>query len=60
MPEMNLRQAGFLYSACGSFTKNRERIQKIKKPGDSRCIYQNELNKACFQHDVAYMENLKI
>ena len=33
MPEMHLRQPGFLYSACGSFTKNKERIKKIKEAG---------------------------
>ena len=37
-----------------SFTKNKERIQKFKEGGDSRYIYQNELNKLCFQHDMAY------
>ena len=34
--------------------KNKERIQKFKETGDSRYIYQNELDKACFQHDMAY------
>ena len=54
MTEMHLRQPGFAQSACGSFTKNKERIQKLKETGDSRYIYQNELNKACFQYDMAY------
>ena len=54
MPEMHLRQPGFTYSACGPFMKNKERIQKFKETGDSRHIYQNELDKACFQHDMAY------
>ena len=53
MPEMYLRQPGFTYSACGPFTKNKERIQKFKQTGDSRYIYKNELDKACFQHDMA-------
>ena len=51
---MHLRQPGFTYSACAPFTKNNERIQKFKETGDSRYIYQNELDKACFQHDMAY------
>ena len=34
--------------------KNKERIQKFKETGDSRYIYQNELDKACFQHDMAF------
>ena len=51
---MHLRQPGFTYSACGPFTKNNERIQKFKQTGDSRYIYRNKLDKACFQHDMAY------
>ena len=54
MPEMHLRQPGFTYSACGPFTKNKERIKKIKETEDSRHIYQNELDKTCFQHDMVY------
>ena len=54
MPEMHLRQPGFTYSACGPFPKNKERIQKFKQTGDSRYIYRNELDEACFQHDMAY------
>ena len=53
MPEMHLRQLGFTYSTCGPFTKSKERIQQLKKKSDSRYIYQNELDKACFQHDTA-------
>ena len=51
---MHLRQPGFTCSACGPFTKSKERIQKFKQTGDSRYIYRNELDKACFQHDMAY------
>ena len=54
MPEMHLRQLGFTYSACGPFRKNKERIQKFKETGDSRCIYQNKLHKACFQNGMTY------
>ena len=54
MPEMHLRQPEFTYSACGPFTKTKERIQKFKQTGDSRYIYGNELDKACFQHDMTY------
>ena len=59
MPEMHLRQTGFTYSACRPFTKNKERIQKFKVIGDSRYIYQNELDKACF-HMTWLIEILKI
>ena len=54
MPEKHLRYSGFIYSACSPFTKNKERIQKLKETGDSRYNYQNELDKACFQNDMAY------
>ena len=54
MPGMHLRQPGFTYSACGTFTKSKERIQKFKQTGDSRYIYRNALDKGCFQHDMAY------
>ena len=54
MPEMHLKQPGFTYSACGPFTKNKERIQKFKETGDTSYIYKNELDKPCFQHDMAY------
>ena len=54
IPEMHLRQPGFIYSACGTFTKNNERIQKFKGTGDSRFIYQNKLDKVCLQHDMVY------
>ena len=49
---MHLKQPRFTNSSCGPFTKNKERIQKIKETGNSREIYQNELNKACFQYDM--------
>ena len=54
MTEMHLRQPGFAYSACASFTKNKERIEKFNETWNSRYIYQNELDKACFQRDMAY------
>ena len=54
MPEMHLKQPGFTYSACGPFTKNKERIQKFKEAGDTSYIYKNELDKAWLQHDMAY------
>ena len=56
IPEMHLRQPQFVYSACGPFTKNEERIQKFKEAGNTSYIYKNELDKACFQHDIAYVD----
>ena len=54
MPEMHLKQPGFTYSACRPFTKNKERIQKFKETRDTNYIYKSELDKTCFQHDMAY------
>ena len=54
MSGMYLKQPEFTYSACGPFTKNKERFQKFKEIGDTNYIYKNELDKACFRHDMAY------
>ena len=54
MLEMHLRQPQFVYSACRPFTRHKERIKKFKQTGDTRYIYRNELDKACFQHDSTY------
>ena len=57
MPEMHLRQPRFVYSACGPFTRHKERIKGFKLTGATRYIYRNELDKACFQHDSAYADH---
>ena len=54
MTEMHLRQLEFTYSACGPFTKNKERIQKFKETGDTSYIYKNDLDKASLEHDMTY------
>ena len=56
MPEMHLKQPGFTHSACGPVAKNKERIQKFKDTEDTNYIYKNELDKACFQHDMAFVD----
>ena len=40
-----------------SFTRHKERIKEFKRTGDARYIYRNELDKACFQHDSAYVDH---
>ena len=57
IPEMHLRQPRFVYSACEPFTRHKERIKEFKRTGDTRYIYRNELDKACFQHDSAYADH---
>ena len=54
MPEMHLKQPGFTYSACGPFTKNKERNEKFTQTENIDFIYSNKLDKAYFQHDMAY------
>ena len=54
MPEIHLKQPGFTYSACGPFAKIKERVEKFMQTGNTDFIYKNELDKACFQHDMAY------
>ena len=52
MPELHLKQPGFTYSACGPFSKHRERIQKFRETGNLEHLYRNELDNACFVHDA--------
>ena len=57
MSEMHLRQPQFTHSACGPFTKHKQRIQKFKETGDTNYIYKNDLDQACFAHDAAYSDS---
>ena len=57
IPEIHLRQPQFTCSACGTFTKHEQRIQKFRETGDTNYVYKNELDKACFVHDAAYSDS---
>ena len=57
MPRLHLKQPGFTYSACGPFSKHRERIQKFRKTGNLEHLYRNEVDKTCFAHDAAYSDS---
>ena len=46
MPEMYLKQPGFTYSACGPFTKSKERTQKFKETGETRFTKMNMIRLA--------------
>ena len=50
MPEMHLKQLGFSNSACDPFTKNKERIEKFMKTGNTDFIYKNELKELVFHY----------
>ena len=45
---------GYINPACGPFAKSKERIKKIKETRNLGHIYQSELGKACFQHDISF------
>ena len=51
---MHLKQPGFTF---GRFTKHKERIDKIIFTGNTDFIYENNLDEACFQHDMAYRKS---
>ena len=57
MREMHLRQPQFVYSTCGPSLRHKERIRKFKQTGDTRYIYRNDLDQACFPYDSAYADN---
>ena len=48
MPEMHLKQPSFTYSACGPFTKNKERIEKLMQTGNTDLILEIKLIKLVF------------
>ena len=54
MREMHLKQPGFTCSACGPLNKDKERIETFMQTANANYIYRNDLDKACFQHDMAY------
>ena len=51
---MHLKQPGFTQSACGPFTKNKKEFRNLKKQEIQTTYCKNKLDKACFQHDMAY------
>ena len=53
---IHLRQPGFIYSACKLIFKTRKKIRRSNETGDSRYIYEIEIDKACFLHDMAYAD----
>ena len=54
VPEMQLKHPRFTYSASDPFTKNKEGIEKIMQTGNTDYICRNDLDRACFQYDMAY------
>ena len=52
MTEMQLKQPDFTNSSCGPFTKSKKRIEKFMQTGNTEYKKKNDLDKACFQHDM--------
>ena len=59
MTEMHLRQPKFVYSACGPFTRHKERIKEFKRTGDTCYIYRNDSIKLVF-NTILLMQIIKI
>ena len=54
MLELHLKQAVCIYSACGPFTKHRERIEKFSQIGKLKKLWKNEFKKnlVCSWHSI--------
>ena len=59
MSEIDFKQPGLIYFASGSFAKNKKRIEQLIQTGNTDFIYKNELDRACFQHDMTNGKQLK-
>ena len=59
MPEMHLRQPQFVYSACGPFTRHKERIKKFKQTGDRVIFIEMSSIKLVF-NTILLMQIIKI
>ena len=64
MPEMHLIQPRFTHSACGPFTRNKERIQKFKEMGDTKHIYKivyiDKLDDIVNEYNNTYHKTIKM
>ena len=57
VPQLHLKQPGFIYSAYEPFTKHCERIQKFREASNLKHLYKNKLDKTCFASDAAYSDS---
>ena len=66
MPDMHLKQPGFTYSACGPFTRNKERIRKFMQTGNTDFIRKKDFASlfsihntiALSRHEQVYFSGL--
>ena len=54
MPEMHLKQPGFIYITCCSFTKSKESVLIDIEIVNTNYISKNDPDKACLQHYMAH------
>ena len=57
IPELHLKQLGFIYSARGSFTNQRQRIQKFRETGNLKHLYRDKLVQVCFAHHATQSDS---
>ena len=57
MSKFHFKQPGFTNSTCGPLTEHRKRVRKFREKGNSKHLYRNELDKACFTHNAAYSDS---
>ena len=60
MTELYIKQHRFTSSACGPFTRNKERNENCIQTGNTDFSYRNVLDKACFQHDIKRVQSDKV
>ena len=60
MPEMHLKQPGFTYSACGPFTKNKERIEKFMQAGNTKILFTRMNSIKLAFNIICLMVNQKV
>ena len=57
MPEMHLKTVWFCLQCLWSIYHKQRKIEKFMQTGNTNFIYRNELDEACFQHDMAYSKS---
>ena len=57
MPKLHLRQPGFIYRACGLFTKHRKRVQKLIEISDLNYTHKTKVDNVCFTQDAVYSDS---
>ena len=57
MSKLHLKYPRFTYSVCRTFTKRPQRIRIFRETGNSKHLYRNAFDRACFAHETAYCDS---